>query len=155
MLITVAAVLGVIVAIGVQWAADRLAEGLSDRLEAISPGMQEISEAAGERSDSHPPCAMRTIAAEPGTRLAYVIEADGNLQIGYAQVLAFVESGNPRYWESCALIGGEGKLSDCFIDRIVLPGQSLSGMRRDEERIRRHIVCWLAEARDTTCMGCV
>ncbi len=84
-----AAVLGAsIIAIGVQWAGDRLAEGLSERVEAVSQAIESISEA----TFAYPPRPTRTILAGAGTRLAYVVKANDELRIEYTPVLAFVES---------------------------------------------------------------
>lgn len=127
MVITAAVVLGVIVAIGVQWAADRLAAGLSDKLDAIYEGLNEISEAVAEPTPTYVPRPTRTITAERGTRLAYVFETKDRLfEIAYAPVLAFVETYNENSWDPLALIEGSAQVRDCSVERVLLPGQSLT-----------------------------
>lgn len=111
-----------ILAIGVQWAADRLAERLSDKVEAISEAIQTLSETIAT-----PPRRTRTIAAASGTRLAYLVETNDEVQIAYTPVLAFVESDN-SLWEPLVVIEGKPWVRDVdhFNDRVLLPGESLT-----------------------------
>jgi hypothetical protein len=137
LLVTAAVLLGVIIAIGVQWAADRLAGGLSDKIEAISAGLAEVSEAVGGLAESiRSPHPTRTVASEPGTRVAYVFKTKNySFEIGYAPVLAFVER-NETYWGPLALIDGQPRICDCIIERVLLTGESLTEQECAEMKSR-------------------
>jgi len=114
-----------IIAIGAQWAADRLADGLSLRMETALEAIQTATETISEATFAYPPRPTRTITAESGTKLAYVVKTNGELQIRYAPVLAFAES-HSTYWNPLVPIGGKVQERDCFSDRILLPGEALT-----------------------------
>jgi hypothetical protein len=95
---------------------------------AITCGAQ-ISEVIGElkeaiESAAPTPRPSRTIAAEPGTQLAYVFLTNNILEIGYAPVLSFIEVG--ASWEPLAILQGEPRVCDCFVERVLMPGESLT-----------------------------
>jgi len=126
-----------------------LVTGASTVRDAIKDAVDSVAEAIENAAPAdHTPRPTRTVAAEPGTRLAYILKGKASIEIGYAPVLAFVESAGTA-WQALAIVKGKLYLDDGFIDRVLLPGESVTDEEATEMK-QTYIEVYPAEVRFLT-----
>jgi hypothetical protein len=123
--------IGLMVSLALIVAASNLREAITGGVESATAIAEAIEKLAPDRIP-HP---SRSITAEPGTRLAYVFTTNNGLEVGYASVLAFVETWT--VWEAFAIVEGKPRCSDSWnFERVLAPGESLTAEECTEMKQR-------------------
>ena len=121
-MVTTLWVVGLMMSLALVAAASLIGNAITSIGDAVESAATAIE---NEAPEDHAQRSSRTIAPEPGTRLACVVKGTDGREIAYAPVLAFVESRGTA-WQALAIVKGTLYLDDGYIDRVLLPGQFLS-----------------------------